>query len=648
METRGRIVRAWTSALALLIIASVGLKGAWGQDPYDCISYQGVTIQPGDVINFHQGVFTTATILTYGHTALYLGRDDETREPTFLDFSSKLTKLTEPGPYYGRIMAERRFLSYNAEEGHPSFDVFQLKQRSSLDKKKLMAEAKRVASEREYSLRRPLSESAGEVCSSAAAAVLSKATGRDIIDVITPDDFVSSPLFQRHPALQGKTINIQGARKEAEAREVGPRTEEVFQAYKELADKGQTDLRKLRGDLVEAERVLKRARAGQQARDPKIAAENAQAVQLAERAVADETRAIALAETTLKRWANVRRALERMKAYSSVPAGGITNLRGNVTIKRRDGKQQVSLGTEVLLAGDEVQTNQGQVEIVSRDGSILHFGPDSTFRVPLFPAPPLPEPTTQESPSTWELLKGKLHLGRGSVLDQALGESHSAVSTPAAVLGVRGTEFDLAADENGLALLTPYSGTVELTAKPDGIDQSRLPRWWKIEGAEPVKSPLPEEALMRVSFVRGDVRVRKAADPLPRAVSNGDLVESGTVLTTGAGSLAEVQLAGGLLATLRAGTVLEARLKSDSGQPLYKLSAGTMHAGSAVPAPPGKAPIFVTPNAVVAEEGAEFDLSVDEAGVTTLTLYSGKVTASAQMERLDQTKLDRWWDDIYR
>jgi len=153
----------------------------------------------------------------------------------------------------------------------------------------------------------------------------------------------------------------------------------IFQAYHELA-KAKTTVRQLEEALREAEDILRRA----------IQAQNPEAEQAARQAIAINSRTLQIAKVRVKKQDCVCRALERMKAARGIPAAGVSNIVGNVTVKRRDGREHVSSGTENLGPGDEVHTNQGFVEIVTRSGAILDFGPGSTFRAPLAPAPPPP------------------------------------------------------------------------------------------------------------------------------------------------------------------------------------------------------------------------------------------------------------------
>lgn len=203
-----------TVAISVILLLASGAASAAHPEKASRPTYQGVSLEPGDVINFHGGIVTTGNAFTYGHTALYLGRDRETGNHTFLDFS-----ITKGGPleivfgtpraFFGRILTEDEFLRYNAPS-HGSFDVFQLRDRSAVNERELVAAAQRIAAGEWYG---PF----GEVCSSAVAATLSAVT-KQPVNIITPNGFVKDDAFQRHPALIGKTINMQAAIRELERR----------------------------------------------------------------------------------------------------------------------------------------------------------------------------------------------------------------------------------------------------------------------------------------------------------------------------------------------------------------------------------------------------------------------------------------------
>lgn len=212
----GRSRREWLVAfagIALRIIGVLGLLGPALAQAADTVSYQGVTLQPGDVINFLGGGATSGNLLVYGHTGMYIGTDPQTKQKSFLDFSTTKGGPTNlvfgsPRAFGGRILTEVEFLSYNGKY-HTTFDVFRLRNSSAINQSILIREAKRTGQSESWG---PL----GEVCSSAVAAVLSKATGTKVAGT-TPDDLTAGQ-FMRHPQLIGRSINIVAALRVARCR----------------------------------------------------------------------------------------------------------------------------------------------------------------------------------------------------------------------------------------------------------------------------------------------------------------------------------------------------------------------------------------------------------------------------------------------
>jgi hypothetical protein len=204
---RFRSIRPLLTGGLMTVISLVLEPSALAQDR---ITIQQATLEPGDVINFTGGGATLGGIRKYGHTGLYLGIDPVTKKPAFLDFTTDSTKggtllHKSNKAFNSKILGLEEFLSDNIS--HPSFDVFRLKDRSTLDQKALIRTAKVIASEEIFCV-------GGEVCSSAAARVLSAGTGVEV-DVFSPDGFANSPQFQRHPDLQNRSIDVAKALVEA-------------------------------------------------------------------------------------------------------------------------------------------------------------------------------------------------------------------------------------------------------------------------------------------------------------------------------------------------------------------------------------------------------------------------------------------------
>jgi hypothetical protein len=144
----------------------------------DELTYQGITVRPGDVIALHQGAATTGGAQTYGHAALYLGISPVTRLPTFLDFSTWKDGM-EHVAFHGRILAEDDFLRYSAR-AHNSFDVYRHARAGAIDNRRMWDEACRIAMDQTYFFERG-GTTWVEVCSSAAARALSAGLGENVL-----------------------------------------------------------------------------------------------------------------------------------------------------------------------------------------------------------------------------------------------------------------------------------------------------------------------------------------------------------------------------------------------------------------------------------------------------------------------------------
>lgn len=176
----------------------------------ETVSYQGVTVQPGDVFNFHKGPVVTWSQWfgikpqSYGHSGMYLGQHPDTGRHYFLDFSMDNKTY--------RICEEMKFLDSNAKL-HSGFDIFRLQGDQKLEPKPLYEAARRIVDKGYWLLGETKHR---ENCASAIAYVLSQVTERDI-RASAPEDFVSGD-FKRHPQLVNKSINMKIALDEASPR----------------------------------------------------------------------------------------------------------------------------------------------------------------------------------------------------------------------------------------------------------------------------------------------------------------------------------------------------------------------------------------------------------------------------------------------
>jgi hypothetical protein len=211
----------------------------------DEVTYEGLTLHPGDVINFLGGGATIGNFEKYGHSALYLGVSPETHERTFLDFTTEkeglgdwLLRHGSAQPFFGRLLAETDFLNANAR-WHSDFDVYRLRGSRVVDKSKMFVEAKRISNTESWGV-------SGDVCSSAVTAVLTKGVCKFEecrIRGFTPDDLTTGE-FERHPYLPvGRSINILAALRQAEADKTGRELVEPCKAsVAARTSKGETEI----------------------------------------------------------------------------------------------------------------------------------------------------------------------------------------------------------------------------------------------------------------------------------------------------------------------------------------------------------------------------------------------------------------------
>ena len=116
-------------------------------------------------------------------------------------------------------------------------------------------------------------------------------------------------------------------------------------------------------------------------------------------------------------------------------AGQIKVSTGSAQIERSGKKLQAKVG-QVVQQGDVVITgSDGSVGITFRDNSLVSIGPDSVLTIDRF----VFDSTTHQGAFDSSLKQGTLAVVSGKLAKQS--PEAMKVKTPAAILGVRGTEF---------------------------------------------------------------------------------------------------------------------------------------------------------------------------------------------------------------
>ena len=121
--------------------------------------------------------------------------------------------------------------------------------------------------------------------------------------------------------------------------------------------------------------------------------------------------------------------------------GRVKVAKGTVTIERA-GQSIVAAPGVTLHAADVVRTGpDAAVGITMNDNSLLSAGPNSVLALDRFSF----DPTTHQGRFDSSLRRGTLAVVSGKLAKQS--PEAMTVKTPAAILGIRGTEFVVSADE---------------------------------------------------------------------------------------------------------------------------------------------------------------------------------------------------------
>jgi hypothetical protein len=121
--------------------------------------------------------------------------------------------------------------------------------------------------------------------------------------------------------------------------------------------------------------------------------------------------------------------------------GQVKVARGSVTIERSGAQLPGSAGMRLKRADVVTTGADGSVGITMSDNSLVSAGPNSTIALDRYEF----DPTTHHGRFDATLRKGSLAVVSGRIAKQS--PDAMTVRTPAAVLGVRGTEFAVHVDD---------------------------------------------------------------------------------------------------------------------------------------------------------------------------------------------------------
>jgi hypothetical protein len=128
-------------------------------------------------------------------------------------------------------------------------------------------------------------------------------------------------------------------------------------------------------------------------------------------------------------------------AVGATDVGQIKTSKGAVHVERAGQKLPAAVGMRIQQADTVVTGADGSVGITFVDNSLLSAGPNSSLAIERYAF----DPTTHAGAFDSRLSRGTLSVVSGKIARQMPGAM--TVRTPAAILGVRSTEFVVRADD---------------------------------------------------------------------------------------------------------------------------------------------------------------------------------------------------------
>jgi hypothetical protein len=128
-------------------------------------------------------------------------------------------------------------------------------------------------------------------------------------------------------------------------------------------------------------------------------------------------------------------------AAGAADVGQIKTVKGAVHIERAGQKLPAAVGSRIQQSDTVVTGADGSVGITFVDNSLLSAGPNSALAIERYTF----DPTTHTGAFDSRLARGTLSVVSGKIARQTPGAM--TIKTPAAILGVRSTEFVVRADD---------------------------------------------------------------------------------------------------------------------------------------------------------------------------------------------------------
>lgn len=160
-------------------------------------------------------------------------------------------------------------------------------------------------------------------------------------------------------------------------------------------------------------------------------------------------------------------------------AGRISFVEGQVQFKRtfRSAKESATLNTSVGPGSKFTTGSNGRLEITLLDQSVVRLGPRSIYRIKLAAFS-----GGRRSRFTANLDQGRVWVKARRALGR--GRESFQITTPSAVLGIRGTTYDLQTNLDNSAQVSVFEGLVAVAPPPIEEGASHEEISWPVEVSE--------------------------------------------------------------------------------------------------------------------------------------------------------------------
>ena len=237
------------------------------------------------------------------------------------------------------------------------------------------------------------------------------------------------------------------------------------------------------------------------------------------------------------------------RAFGGEAAGEVVSVQGSVFV-RPDGRKaghelKPAKAGDSVYAGDVVNTpSNGKIKILMKDKSIIDLGSSALFKVEHFSGN-----SGSDRQADVSMMYGTM---RAAITQKITGKGRFNVRTPAATMGVRGTEFVVKSEVRNMneirhVVMNPGKPLPVVPAIPAGLGKGALgrPDAPRVPG---LKALQPEAAKTEITVLQGQVDVKKGLEKpkdgrAPSAVTEPKVVSltAGTQLVAKQGDVAPMK-----------------------------------------------------------------------------------------------------------